>query len=111
MVSITFSQVNKQKKRDMITEFTLKLKRLEVGQIEKTLMLKRTLKDGTINVRFSQIYSDKKPEPEHTGPGTKRHGDSIEHLYVSKTKISQNDNNIAQKKKKNKKEEKQQYQL
>ena len=42
---------------------------------------KKTLEDGTSNVRFSRIFSDAKPEPEHTGAGTKRHGDSIEHLY------------------------------
>ena len=62
-------------------EFILKLKRLEVGQIGKTLVL-RTLEDGTIsNARFSRMFSNAKPEPEHTGAGTKRHGDSIEHLY------------------------------
>ena len=42
---------------------------------------KKTLEDGTSNVRFSQILSDAKPEPEPTGAGTKRHGDSIEHLH------------------------------
>ena len=42
---------------------------------------KKMLEDGTSNVRFSRIFSDAKPEPEHTGAGTKRHGDSIEHLY------------------------------
>ena len=35
----------------------------------------KKLEDGTSNVRFSQIFSDTKPEPEHTGAGTKRHGD------------------------------------
>ena len=34
----------------MITEFILKLKKLEVGQIVKT---NKTLEDGTSNVRFS----------------------------------------------------------
>ena len=47
---------------------------------------KKTLEDGTSNVRFSRIFSDAKPKPEHTGAGTKRHGDSIEHPYRSDRK-------------------------
>ena len=42
---------------------------------------KKTLEDGISNVRFSRIFSDAKPEPDHTRAGTKRHEDSIEHLY------------------------------
>ena len=47
----------------------------------KNFDAKKLLEDGTSNVRFSRIFSDTKPKPEHTGAGTKRHGDSIEHLY------------------------------
>ena len=47
----------------------------------KSFDAKKLLEDGTSNVRFSRIFSDTKPEPEHTGAGKKRHGDSIEHLY------------------------------
>ena len=49
---------------------------------------KKKLEDGASNVRFSRIFSDAKPEPEHTGAGTKRHGDSIEHIYRKGRKSS-----------------------
>ena len=75
-------------------------------------MLKKTLEDGTSNVRFSRIFSEAKPKPEHTGAGTKGHGDSIEQLYRSDRKsarpiFSQDDNDVPPKKK----EVKQHYQL
>ena len=69
----------------MITEFILKLKKVRVRTDRENFdnfeNFKKALEDGTSNVRFSRIFSDPKPEPEHTGAGTKRHGDSIEHLY------------------------------
>ena len=48
----------------------------------KNFDAKKTLEDCTSNVRFSRNFSDAKPEPEHTRTETKRHGDSIEHLYI-----------------------------
>ena len=40
---------------------------------------KRTLEDGTSNARSSEFFDDSKPQ--QNGAGTKRHGDSFEHLY------------------------------
>ena len=40
---------------------------------------KRTLEDGASNARSSKFFDDSKPE--QNGAGTKRHGDSFEHLY------------------------------
>ena len=40
---------------------------------------KRTLEDGPSNARSSKFFDDSKPE--QNGAGTKRYGDSFEHLY------------------------------
>ena len=40
---------------------------------------KRTLEDGTSSVRSSEFFDDS--NPEQNGAGTKRYGDSFEHLY------------------------------
>ena len=40
---------------------------------------KKTLEDGTSNARSSEFFNDSKPE--QNGTGTKRYGDSFEHLY------------------------------
>ena len=40
---------------------------------------KRTLENGKSNVRSSEFFDDSKPE--QNGAGTKRYGDSFEHLY------------------------------
>ena len=40
---------------------------------------KRTLEDGTSNARSREFFDDSKPE--QNGAGTKKHGDSFEHLY------------------------------
>ena len=75
---------------------------------------KKTIEDGISNVRFSRIFSDAKPEPEHTGAGTKRHGDSLS-TFTEVTEsqqdqnFSQDDNYVSPKKMK--KEEKKHYQL
>ena len=49
---------------------------------------KNTRSCGTSNVRFSRIFSDTKPEPEHTAAGTKRHGDSTERLCRRDRKLA-----------------------
>ena len=41
---------------------------------------KRTLEDGTSNARSSEFFNDSS-KPEQNGTGTKRYGDSLEHLY------------------------------
>ena len=40
---------------------------------------KRTLENGTSNVRSNEFFDDSKPE--QNGAGTKRYGDSFEYLY------------------------------
>ena len=40
---------------------------------------KRTLEDGASNARSSEFFTDSKSE--QNGAGTKRYGDSFEHLY------------------------------
>ena len=40
---------------------------------------KRTLEDGASNARSSEFFDDSKPE--QNGTGTKRYGDSFEHIY------------------------------
>ena len=40
---------------------------------------KKTLEDGTNNTRSSEFFTDSKPE--QNGTGTKRYGDSFEHIY------------------------------
>ena len=40
---------------------------------------KRTLEDGASNARSSEFFDDSKSE--QNGAGTKRYGDSFEHLY------------------------------
>ena len=40
---------------------------------------KRTLEEGTSNVKLSKFFDDSKPEQNRAG--TKRYGDSFEHLY------------------------------
>ena len=40
---------------------------------------KRTLEDGASNIRSSKLFADSKSE--QNGAGTKRYGDSFEHLY------------------------------
>ena len=45
----------RMKERDMITEFILKLKRLEVEQIEKTLMLKKHWKMAQAMLDFHEF--------------------------------------------------------
>ena len=47
---------------------------------------KRTLEDGTSNVRSSKFFDD--PKPEKNGAGTKRYGDSFEHLYRKRSRRS-----------------------
>ena len=59
--------------------FILKLKKLEVKTDKENFDAKRTLEDGTSNARSSEFLDDSKPE--QNGIGTKRHGDSFEHLY------------------------------
>ena len=58
----------------MIMAFILKLKKLDVRLIKKG-----TLEDGASNVRSSELFDDSKSE--QNGAGTKRYGDSFEHLY------------------------------
>ena len=41
---------------------------------------KRTLEDGTSNARSSEFFHDSS-KPEQNGTGTKRYGDTFEHLY------------------------------
>ena len=40
---------------------------------------KKTLEDGACDARPSEFFDDSKPE--QSGAGTKRYGDSFEHLY------------------------------
>ena len=40
---------------------------------------KKTLEDGASNVGSNEVFTDAKSE--HVNAGTKRHGDSFEHLY------------------------------
>ena len=41
---------------------------------------KKTLENGTSNVRFRELLTNTKPDTKQTGTGTKRHGDINEHL-------------------------------
>ena len=45
---------------------------------------KKTLEDGTSNIRSSQVFTTSNPEQNRAG--TKRYGDTIEHLYRRKRK-------------------------
>ena len=47
---------------------------------------KRTLEDDTSNVKSSEFFDDSKPE--QNGAGTKRYGDSFEHLYRKRSQRS-----------------------
>ena len=105
-----FNKPNDDKYYHIFTSKRIKEKRYDNGiyfKIEKVrgrtdgenFDAKKTLEDGTSNVRFSQIFSDAKPEPEHTRAGTKIHGDSTEDLYRKDRNFSQDDNDVPPKKK------------
>ena len=53
--------------------FILKLKKLEVR------LIKKTLEDDASQARSSKLFTDSKSE--QNGAGTKRYGESFEHLY------------------------------
>ena len=63
-------------------EFILKLKRLEVRLIKKILMLRELQKMAQAIPR--EFFDD--TEPEQTGAGTKRPGDSFEHSWRKRRK-------------------------
>ena len=63
----------------MMKEFILKLKKVRGKTDKENFDAKRTLEDGAGDVRSSEFFDDSKPEQR--GAGTKRFGDSFEHLY------------------------------
>ena len=63
----------------MMKEFILKLKKVRGKTDKENFDAKRTLEDGAGDVRSSEFFDDSKPE--QSGAGTKRFGDSFEHLY------------------------------
>ena len=59
--------------------FILQLRKLEVRLIKKNFDAKRTLEDGTSDDGSSKFFTDAKSGDVNAG--TKRYGDSFEHLY------------------------------
>ena len=45
---------------------------------------KRTLEDGASNAGSIELFTD--AESKHCNPGTKRYGNSFEHLYIKRRK-------------------------
>ena len=56
-----------------------KIEKLRGKTDKENFEAKITLEDGTSNARSSRFFDDSKSE--QNGTGTKRHGDSFEHLY------------------------------
>ena len=61
--------------------------KIEKGKTDKeNFDVKKTLEDGTSDVRSSEFFNDSKPE--QNGTGAKRYGDSFEHLYRKRSRKS-----------------------
>ena len=59
-------------------EIYFKIEKVRGKTDKENFDAKRTLEDGASNARSSEFFHDSKPE--QNGAGTKRHGDSFEHL-------------------------------
>ena len=61
--------------------------KIEKGKTDKeNFDVKKTLEDGTSDVRSSEFFNDSKPE--QNGTGAKRYEDSFEHLYRKRSRKS-----------------------
>ena len=56
-----------------------KIEKVKGNNNKENFDAKRILEDGSSDARSSKFFDDSKPE--QTGAGTKRYGDSFEHLY------------------------------
>ena len=59
-------------------EIYFKIEKVRGKTDKENFDAKRTLEDGASNARSSKFFDDSKPE--QNGAGTKRYGDSFEHL-------------------------------
>ena len=66
-------------KRRKIWWFYFKIEKVRGKTDKENFDAKRTLEDGASNARSSEFFDDSKSE--QNGAGTKRYGDSFEHLY------------------------------
>ena len=61
-------------------EIYFKIEKVRGKTDKENFDAKRTLEDGTSNARSSEFFHDSS-KPEQNGTGTKRYGDTFEHLY------------------------------
>ena len=60
-------------------EIYFKIEKVRGKTDKENFYVKKTLEDGTSNVGSNEFFTDAKSG--HVNAGTKRHGDSFEHLY------------------------------
>ena len=72
--------ISERRKGDQYSEgIYFKIEKVRGKNDKENFDAKRILEDGSSNVRSNEFFDDSKPE--QSGAGTKRYGDSFEHLY------------------------------